>query len=124
MGAASFAAMTKKAITKEDLPALKGKREGVRTVGGGTTANTDLEIYNDTVPLQGKLTVHNVIVRGAPGRTVNLEFQNGLIEAGNLVIRKEKNEFEFALFTGEGQMKLEGNYFFVGAKGTMTLNKK
>ena len=70
------------------------------------------------------MAVHNVIVRGAPGRTVNLEFQNGLIEAGNLVIRKEKNEFEFALFTGEGQMKLEGNYFFVGAKGTMTLNKK
>ena len=92
MVAASCAAMTKKAITKEDLPALKGKREGVRTVGGGTTANTDLEIYNDTGPLKGKLAVHNVIVRGAPGRTVNLEFQDGLIEARNLVIRKEKND--------------------------------
>ena len=52
MGAASFAAMTNKAITKEDLPALKGKWKGVRTVGGGTTANTDLEIYKIPVLLK------------------------------------------------------------------------
>jgi len=121
----SYAAMTKTPISPSDLPALKGKWVGTRIAGTTPGGITELDIENDTPPLQGKLTVHNVIVRGSRGRTVTLEFKNGQIDKqGNLVIKKEKNEFEFSLYEGEGKMKLEGDYYFMGVRGKITLQKK
>ncbi len=121
----SFAAMTRDPVSTNNLPDLKGKWEGTRITGGGTSALTDLEIYNDTIPLQGKLLVHNVIVRGTQGRTVTLNFKNGVIDKeGNILIKSGDNVFELSLYRSEGKMKLEGDYYFMGFRGKVSFYKK
>jgi len=126
MALVSCATLPNKPISKSDLPSLKGKWEGQRTTGAGTAANTDLEIFNDTLPLKGTLTVHNVVTRqGTPGRTVVHEFQGGTInEAGNFILKSDQILFELSLYQGEGKMKLEGDYYYWGFKGKVVFYKK
>ena len=125
MGLLSCATLPKKLITGNDLPILKGKWDGTRTVGTGVTALTELEIYNDTIPLKGKLMAHNVLVRGASGGTVTLDFNNGLINPeGNFIIKSGQDVIELSLYQGEGKMKLQGDYYMMGAKGMLVLYKK
>jgi len=121
----SCATVPKKPITKSDLSDLKGKWEGTRTTLGGVTALTDLEIYNDTLPLKGKLMVHNILVRGTTYRTETLEFNNGGInKEGNFMLQHGDNVFELSLYKGEGKMKLEGEYYYRGFRGKLVLYKK
>ena len=126
MGLASYAAMTKEPISEGNLSDLKGKWEGWRTIETRRDARTELEIDNDTLPLKGKFIFHDV---KRPGKmsatgTETLEFDGGRIENGNLLLKRGQNYWELSLHKGDGKMKLEGDFFFRGAKGTMTFNKK
>ena len=124
----SYAAMTKTPISPSDLPALKGKWVGTRTLGTGTVLNTDLEILNDTLPLKGKFIFYDVARRGAMKGTDTIEYPNGEInKEGALVFRgkvAEKNFFELSLYKDDGKMKLDGDLYLMGFRGKMTINKK
>lgn len=115
----------KKTISGSDLQTLKGQWEGMRSTGGGKSERTELEIYNDSTPLKGKLMAHNVIIRGERGRTVTIDFNNGVINSeGNLMIKSEQNIIDLSLYPAEGKPRLEGSYYLMGGKGTLRLNKK
>jgi hypothetical protein len=121
----SYAAMTKQPITVKDLPDLKGKWTGSRVGGGGTRLNTDLEISNDSLPVQGKFIFYDVVRPGQRGRTEIKEFKNGKInDQGNLLFTGPNIEVELSLYKDDGKMKLEGNYFWAGVKATMSFTKK
>ncbi len=123
----SYAAMTKEALTPSNVSDLKGKWEGWRTGQGGTTGlRTELEIYNDTVPLKGKITYHDVRRRGMKDAVGDFaqEFSGTINENGNLYAKSGQNYFELSLYKGDGKMKLDGDCYLTGYKGTMTLNKK
>lgn len=123
----SYAAMTKVPISTSDLPDLKGKWEGWRTGAvGGAGLRTELEIYNDTLPLKGKITYHDVKRRGMKDALGDfIQELNGTINNdGNLYSKSGQNSIELSLYKGDGKMKLDGDCYLTGFKGTMTLNKK
>jgi hypothetical protein len=100
---------------------------GTRNIGSGTVLNTDLEILNDTLPVQTKVILYDVAKPGARqrGETVTAEFKNGKInDQGNLLITGNNIEVELSLFVDDGKKKLEGNFFWKGVKGTMSFKKK
>ena len=124
LGLASYAAMTKEPISKSSLSDLKGKWEGWRTIEGSRDARTELEIYNDTLPLKGKFTLHDVRQKGTKSGTNEVEFDQGKIKDDHFYFKRGNNELELSLHKGDGKMKLEGEFQFWGAKGRMTLDKK
>jgi hypothetical protein len=125
MALVSYAKMEKIAISLGNLADLKGKWVGSRTVGPGTTLNTDLEISNDSLPVQGKFIFYNV---RRPGRATNttedIVFKGKINDQGNLLVTGSNIEVELSLYKDDGKMKLEGNFFWTGAKGTMEFKKK
>lgn len=121
----SYAKMEKIAISEGNLPDLKGKWTGSRIGGGGMRLNTDLEISNDSLPVQGKLIFYDIMRGGRHGETEIKDFKNGKInDQGNLFIKGSNVEVELSLYNDDGKMKLEGNFFWTGAKGTMSFKKK
>jgi len=127
MAVISYAGMEKVAISKDNLADLKGIWRGDRSVGPGHIPITDLEILNDSLPLQGKFTFYEVRAPGRPPRTVAFDFKKGRInKQGNLLIGGggDSTEIELSLYKDDGKMKLEGKYFWYGEKGTMSLKKK
>ena len=77
-----------------------------------------MEIYNETVPLKGKLTMHHV-----PPAVFNLfvpkpktfsgdatmEFEDGTInESGNLMVKQGENYFELNLKIAPKQLRMDG----------------
>jgi hypothetical protein len=120
----SYGGMQKVPITAANLPDLKGKWVGSRVVGTGTTLNTDLEIFNDTLPVQGKFTFYGVRRAGKPEATEVKDFKAKINDQGNLFITGPNVEAELSLYKDDGKMKLEGNFFWTGAKGTMEFKKK
>ncbi len=99
---------------------------GTRTIGPGRDFNTDLEILNDTLPVQSKFILYDVTKQGRQrGETLIPDFKNGKInDQGNLVITGSNIEVELSLYDDVGKKKLEGNYFWTGVKGTMSFKKK
>ncbi len=125
IGMVSYAAMTKQPITVKDLPDLKGKWTGSRIGGGGIRLNADLEISNDSLPVQGKLTFYDISRAGRRGQTEIKDLKNGKInDQGNLLFTGSNVEVELSLYKDDGEMKLEGNYFWTGRKGTISFTKK
>ena len=124
MGLAGYAAMTREPISEGNLSDLKGKWEGWRTFGVSQSFRTELEIDNDTLPLKGKFVFHDVKRAGVTSGTNTMEFKGGRIENGNFYLKGGQYYWELSLHKGDGKMKLEGDLYFRGAKGTMTLNKK
>ena len=119
----SYAEMEKIAISQGNLADLKGKWVGSRTVGPGTS-NTDLEISNDSLPVQGKLIFHDIKKPGQAARR-RLRISNGKInDQGNLFNIGPNNEVELSLYKDDGKMKLEGTFYWFGSKGTMSFKKK
>ncbi len=55
----SYAEIQKIAISESNLADLKGKWVGSRNPGTGERLNTDLEIFNDSLPLQCKFTLYD-----------------------------------------------------------------
>jgi hypothetical protein len=87
--------------------------------------NTDLEISNDSLPVQGKFIFYDIMRSGRRGETEIRDFNNGKInDQGNLFIKGGNMEVELSLYKDDGKMKLEGNFFWTGAKGTMSFKKK
>ena len=124
----SYAKMEKTAISKDNLADLKGKWIGSRFIGKGSPQNTDLEISNDSLPVQGQFIFYDMRKRGGRGGTsdtVTIDFKKGKInDQGNLLIIGSGIEAELSLYKDDGKVKLEGNFFWTGAKGTMSFKKK
>ena len=123
----SYGAMIREPISSENLPDLKGKWEGWRTFRGVGTRNfrTELEIYNDAIPLQGKLTFHETQTKGMMSGTIIMKFNTGKInDGGNFILESGGNSWEFSLYKDKGKMKLEGDFYYQGGSGTMILNKE
>ncbi len=124
MALVSYAKMEKIAISKGNLAELKGEWIGSRTIGPGDTRNTDLEISNDSLPLQVKLIFYGVTKGGRTSRTEIKDFKGKINDQGNLFHKGPDNEVELSLYNDDGKMKLEGTYYWFGSKGTMSFKKK
>jgi len=123
---ASYGAFQQKPISKDDLPALKGKWVGTRSFAGGSVLNTDLVISNDTLPVEGKLIFYDVQRRGGAAsttRTETIDFKAKINEKGNLYIKGGNVEVELSLLKDGDKMKLEGDFYWTGRKGTMSFKK-
>jgi hypothetical protein len=108
----SYAKMEKIAISEGNLPDLKGKWTGSRIMGAGTRLNTDFEISNDSLPVQGKFIFYEVMRSGRRGETQIIDYKNGKInDQGNLLITGSNIEVELSLYKDDGKKKLEGNFF-------------
>jgi len=124
MALVTYAKMEKVAISKDNLAELKGNWTGDRGVGPGDTRNTDLEIANDTLPVQGKFVFYDVRGAGGGGKTVTFDFKGKINQQGNLLVVGGNTKIELSLYKDDGKMKLEGNYFWYETKGTMSFKKK
>jgi len=120
----SYAEMQKIALSKGNLADLKGKWVGSRISGSGTSLLTHLEISNDSLPVQGKFTFYEMRRPGRSGTTEVIDFKGKINDQGNLFMKGSNIEVELSLYKDDGNMKLEGNFFWTGAKGTMEFKKK
>jgi len=125
MALVSYAKMEKTAISEGNLTDLKGKWVGTRTVGM-YALDTELEISNDSLPVQGKVIFHQVGRPGMPSGTQIVDFKDGKInDKGNLLVKDSAIELELSLYKDAGKMKLEGDFSAMGGvKGTMSFKKK
>ena len=124
MALVSYAEMRKIALSEGNLADLKGKWVGSRTIGPGTVKNTDLEISNDSLPLQVKLIFYDVKKAGKATTTEIKDFKGKINDRGNLFHKGPDNEVELSLYKDDGKMKLEGTFYWFGSKGTMSFKKK
>jgi len=123
----SYAEMQKVALSEGNLADLKGKWTGSRTTEGRIGINTDLEISNDSLPVKGKLIFYNVRKKGAgtqSDRTEIHDFKAKINDQGNLFFQGRNNELELSLYKDDGKMKLDGNFYWFGSKGTMSFKKQ
>ncbi len=119
-------------ITTKDLAALKGTWVGSLDFGmvgaqAGSTACT-LEILNDKVPIQGKLTLANVPDWLAPQLGVQSGKNEVNLNDGQLTSQgtifwtgPEKNMFEISM---SGEKKLSATYWYRTIRGSASLKKK
>jgi len=122
-------------ITNHNICLLKGTWEGVTSFGG--VANTirvptTMEIYNDTVPLRGRLTMHNVppTVPNLPAARPNvlsgdvtIEFRDGDVnESGNFVGKQGENHFELTLKVGQ-KLKMDGWIYYASLNPSVSLTR-
>ncbi len=122
-------------ITESNLSTLKGTWSGWTSFRGHASSSvlTDLEINNDTVPIQGTITLYN-LPEGvanlfpndslAVGNNFTLNFKNGLIsDKGTIIAKSGKDSLELAYYAGE-KPRFSGWFLYYSANGTMTLTKK
>jgi hypothetical protein len=121
----SYAQMQKIAISKGNLPDLKGNWTGSRSPKPGTNLHTDLEISNDSLPVHGRLTFYDVKKRGKSDTEIH-ELKGGKInDKGNLLFEGRASlKLELSLYKEEGAMKLEGQFFASERSGTISLKKR
>ena len=123
--AASCATIPRTPVTPNDLILFKGQWEGLRTMQWVSREQkgdfTILEVYNDTLPLKGKMVIHFM---GTDIRS--FDFENGEIDSdGNLVLLLADNiKTVLSLFKEPGRMKLDGYYYHRLNPGTLVLYKK
>jgi hypothetical protein len=123
--ATSCATIPRTPITPNDLALFKGQWEGLRTMQWVSREQkgdfTVLEVYNDTLPLKGKLVIHFM---GTDIRS--FDFENGGIDSdGNLVLILSDNiKTVLSLFKEPSRMKFYGSYYHRLNPGTLVLYKK
>jgi hypothetical protein len=90
------------------------------------TLNTDLEISNDSLPVQGKVIFYQVGRPGVTSMRQIFNFKDGEVnDKGNLLITSSPVELELSLYKDAGKMKLEGDFTSMGGvRGTMSFEKK
>jgi len=121
----SYAEMQKIALSESNLADLKGKWVGSRSTAKRVGINTDLEIFNDSLPVQGKLTFYNVTKPGGKSDTTEIrDFKGKINDQGNLFFKGPNNEVELSLYKDGDKMKLEGNFYWFGSSGTMSFKKE
>jgi hypothetical protein len=127
-------------LTKNNLPILEGRWEGSAVFEGGVRTTVTLDIYNDFLPLTGKVSIQNIpkeaaniFPGGFEGSGWESYFDTGTItDKGGLIIRGRGGNFgEFSLIESEskrsvleGESKLDGWFYLWGAKGAATLHKR
>ena len=116
-----------KPIASSDLPALKGRWEGTREIVLNflrTFSAAELEIYNDAVPLKGKLTLYVPEYVGNEVRTY--PFEDGQVDPnGKLIINLPDNDrMELSFSSGETKKTLYGSYYRLRQTGKIVLIKK
>ena len=135
VGCASMTPGQKTIVTKDTLPTLKGTWSGWTRFSSVMSSSvlTTLVIDNDTVPLQGKITLENLpgpvaflfpadFVSAGNSATVN--FRNARISSeGTVVGTSGENFYELTLYTGE-KLKMKGWFYYYGMKGTSEFTKK
>jgi len=120
-------------ITEHNVCLLKGKWEGSSTFGSVANkiqASTTMEIYNDTLPLKGKLTIHNAPpavpnLSAAKPNTgdVTIEFRDGNINgSGNFVGKQGEKHFELTLMIGP-KLKMDGWIYYASLNPSVTLSR-
>jgi hypothetical protein len=122
-------------ITQNNLTALKGTWSGWTTLSSAQ-ANpvlTTLVISNDTIPLQGKITLSNLpsgVVSYIPaeslsaGNQVVIDFRNGKIsDQGTIISQSGQNFLELSYNVGENPT-LDGWFYYYGANGALRVSKK
>ena len=115
-------------IAAKDLPALKGTWEGMLNfTSPDVNCPVKLEILNDAVPVKGKITISNVPEQitqqlGTMGGTKVAENNEGKITTqGTIMWAGDKNFFEVFL---KGKNKMDGWFYWNGARGTVDFTKK
>jgi hypothetical protein len=123
----SYAEMKKIVLSKDNLADLKGKWTGARDTHGRLAQDTDLEIANDSVPVECKFTFYHVRKKGTGPASDTTEIHNfkaKINDQGNLFFTGSKNEVELSLYEDDGKMKLDGNYHWGGDSGAMSFKKQ
>ncbi len=122
-------------VTKNNLSTLKGAWEGRTRFKAiqGSSVPTDFVISNDSVPIQGSITLYNLpkdVADYIPneelsaGNNLTVNFKNGLVsDQGTIVGTSGQNFFELTYYAGE-KPRLDGWFFYFGANGTVTFTKK
>ncbi len=127
-------------LTQDNLPILEGRWEGSVVFVGSVRTRVILDIYNDSLPLKGNVSIEdipreaaNIFPGGFEGSGWESYFDTGTItNKGGLIIRGRGGNFgEFSLIEGrskrsviEGESKLDGWFYLWGAKGAATLHKR
>jgi hypothetical protein len=127
-------------LTRNNLPILEGRWEGPAVFAGGVRTTVILDIYNDSLPLNGKVSIENIpreaaniFPGGFEGTGWESYFDTGTItDKGGLMIRGRGGNFgEFFLIESkskqsilEGESKLDGWFYLWGAKGATTLHRR
>jgi hypothetical protein len=116
-----------KPLSSNDLPLLKGEWGGTRELLLGFTrtfAYVEMEIFNDTLPVKGKVVVYVREYGGTEPRTYS--FNDGTIDSeGNLIIKlPEENLMKVSFYSGEGKKTLYGNWAHKDQPGKIVLHKK
>jgi hypothetical protein len=114
-------------IDAKNLATMKGTWEGMLTFDINVNCPAKLEILNDKVPVQAKLTLSSVPEQitqmlGTSGGTKIHENNDGKITTqGSLMWAGDKNFFE--VFK-KGDKKADGWFYYQGARGNFALTKK
>ncbi len=119
------ASVPKTIISSNDVSVLKGQWEGARDMIWGRYRSLDhtvLEIYNDSIPLKGKISI--AFMDGTDPREYS--FENGIIDPqGNLFVQLQKDvKFVLSLYREENKIKMDGYYTHRGNEGRLTLYKR
>ncbi len=143
---------TKTILTKDNLPILQGRWEGPVVFGIGVRTTLTLDIYNNSLPLRGKISIQNIpkdaahiFPNGFEGNGWESYFDTGTLtdKGGLLIAGRGGNLGEFTLFEGkskdsliaakskdsqdsliEGESELDGWFSLWGARGTATLHRR
>jgi hypothetical protein len=125
LGGACATVSPRVAMTPNDLSWLKGEWEGSRDITFDRLRSVDftrMEIFNDSIPLKGKMTI--AFMGGSDTRRYS--FENGFIDGnGNLSIDlSEADNINLSLYREGNKTKLEGSFNHRENMGKLTLYKK
>ena len=143
---------TKTTLTKDNLPILQGRWEGPAVFGVGARTTLILDIYNNSLPLRGKISIQNIpedaaniFPDGFEGSEWESYFDTGTItDKGGLIITGRGGNFgEFTLVESKSkdsliesrseasqhsiiraESELDGWFSLWGAKGIATLHRR
>jgi len=135
---AGCAPTQKTLITESALPTLKGKWSGWTTFSSfqSNRVRTTLEINTDKVPIQGKIILHQLpgnvrifllidLKDVSADNSFTYYFKNGTItDKGTILGTNGQNFLELIYSTGEKQQRFDGQFYFNGGKGEVTLTKE
>lgn len=118
-------------ITEKDLPDLRGTWEGTLSFGAGggaSSCHAKLEIFNDTVPVKGRLTLTNVNIGTRLGLKVGtnvFELDDGQITTQGNLGWFGKVENNFLMISRLRDKKLTGWFNYrTYLEGNVILKKK
>jgi hypothetical protein len=122
-------------IAESDLPALKGTWSGwtIFSSAQNNPVLTTLEINNDTVPLQGRITLSNLppgvsslfpVESLSAANQVAISFKNGKVSDQGTIIGQSGENFLELTYSAGGKPKLDGWFYYFGARGTLTVTKR